>query len=135
MTTNLRLAKALADFANGLAEYNHLPPLNLASVPVKGKVFARLQWRDADEVLVRQAAVWADAFGQPVAFDLTTAGTASVSTLVEIGARPVNVSTSLSRGGLREVELKYGLDRVPSGEVTEVPAGRLLAALSVEAVA
>lgn len=133
--SNLALAKALADFADALADYNHLPALNLASVPLRGKVFARLQWREADDELVRQAAVWAEVFGQPVAFDLTAAGTASVSTLVEIGARPVHVSTLLSREGLREVELKYGLDRAPSGEVTEVPAKRLLAAIGTKAVA
>lgn len=133
--SNLQLAKALADFADALAEYNHLPPIASASVPLNGKVFARLKAVTSNEELLRQVAVWAATFSTTVRFDLTTAGVAGVSTLVEIGARPVDVSASLSRGGLREFELAHGLDRVPADEVTEVPAARLLDVLSARVVA
>lgn len=133
--TNLALAKALADFADALADYNHLPPLSNAAVPLKGKVFARLKAMAPAAESVRQVAVWADTFHQPVTFDLTIAGIAVVSTVVEIGARPVEVSAAISRGALREIELACGLERARSGEITQVPADRLLAALDRKAVA
>lgn len=135
MTTNLALAKALADFADALADYNHLPALANASVSMRGKVFARLKAVDDPRVSIRHVALWADTFRQPVTFDLTIAGNAGVSTVVEIGARTVDVSAVIARGALREIELECSLERVPSGEVRQVPAAQLVAALDSKAVA
>lgn len=134
MATNLELAKAMADWADGLADLNHLPPLAFGVVHRRGTVTTRphLDVFDAGDVGVRAIAVWADAFGVPVELDLSDAvvGGVEIRTVVTIAARPTRISQGMSIKYYRAVvEPRLGIGQVESGEQVQVTAEQVLAAL------
>jgi hypothetical protein len=126
MNSNLALAKALADFADALADYNHLPPLTVAAVSVEGTVFARVSSLVPDAVSVRHVATWADTFSVPVKVNPAVGHDyATLTADVEIAGRRVEVATLVGLSTIREL----------AGDSVSVAGTELIAALDSEAVA
>lgn len=134
MATNLELAKRIAEFADTLAHYNHLPPLGFVCVPPRGVV--RAQPDMALDTPDRVAAIgqWADAFRVAVLLDLTdmAAGDVRVSATVELGGRQTLLYVVLLTSQYRAFEPGLGLGELRSGEETQVSARQLLTALTVK---
>lgn len=131
MTTNLQLAKSLADFADALADYNHLPPLTIASLGVDEAVTVRVS-AIGDMHNVHTIATWAAAFRATVKVDLSNGGRdyGSMTVDVQIGSRPVQITTLVGLDAIQTIATTAAL-----GAVTSVPAVDLLAALDSKAVA
>lgn len=137
MATNLELAKRMADFADGLVEFNHLPPLAWALVDRYGTVGTRPYLESFDPFLVgvRAVAEWAYAFAVPVQLDLSDAahGTVNVLTHVTVAARRAEIKQGLLTGQYRTLEKSIGIGPVESGELVAVSAQQLLSAVREEA--
>ncbi len=127
--SNLALAKALADFADALAEYNHLPAMEFAVVSRTGMV--RMQ-PGVNRERVASVAKWAETFRVPVLLDLSDIdrGFVTVAAVVEIAARQAQVSVAIAPSSYREFEPGLGIGEVEAGEQVQVTAEQLLAAVS-----
>lgn len=133
MATNLELAKALAAFADALADLNHLPPLAYAVVDRAGTVLTRpyLDMFAPPDVGVRAVAEWAGLFGAPIELDLSdaAAGTVNVSVVVVVGGRRTQIKQGLLTGQYRTIERSLGIGFVEPGEQVSVTAQQLLPAV------
>lgn len=132
MSSNLALAKALADFADALADYNHLPPLGFVAVPASGVVRAQPAMTLSTDERVAAVATWAATFRSPVLMDLTdmSDGDVRVSTLVAVQERETLLYVVLLPSQYRSFEPGLGIGEVAAGEQVQVTAEQLLGAVS-----
>lgn len=121
-TTNTELAAKLAQVADALAAYDHLPAL--ASIQVYGDTihlgtsYSRRGRRDLIE--------WAAAFGSPVVIDLSSSG--ELFTVVQLAGRDARIGDYISHRTAYELGAALGIPVSPGGQVEVSPAD-LLAAL------
>lgn len=132
MAANRDTARAMLDFAFGLAKFAHLPEIThfgfSANVdPVEARFSAADSWADN----FQRIATWADAFDTKVLIDLSEMDTGYVraSTTVTVADRGVRLSVDMPKKAYREVELRFGLGRLESGDKVEVSGSRVLSAV------
>ena len=136
MTTNLRLAKALADFADGLAEYNHLPAVSGAVVNVDPRQSVRMSPPGDDSMgnNVYTIAVWADTFDTTVTVD-NRGRLVDVSTAVQIAGRDVLISQAFLLSEWQRFAAQFHLGFVVDGDEVTIQGARLRDAITRQAVA
>jgi hypothetical protein len=129
------LARILAQVADSLAEYDHLPPLQFIQVTRRGTCRARLAGWGNDELVA--LVTWAKAFNVPVVFDRTDAssmGAINVRTTVLLAGREVVLTVMvIDLGRADGLAINSGAT-VPFGLHVEVSAEALLAVLDGEQV-
>jgi hypothetical protein len=135
MSSNLQLAKALADFADGLAEYNHLPALSGVSVNVNPAlpVTAGPDANDSVGNNLYAIAVWADTFDTAVRF--ITGRLVDVSTTVQIAGRDVVISQAFAPSEWQRFAAQFHLGFVLDGDEVTVSGARFRDAITRQAVA
>ena len=122
LTTNSALAWRVAQVADVLACYDHLPALGSVGVYGAGVYLHPDYRRDA----VRDVCVWADAFGVPVVLDLSSTG--YVVAVLDLEGVQARLSESISHRQAYEYGAALGVP-VSSGGQVQVDAAALLAVL------
>lgn len=122
--TNSALAGQLAEVADALAGFDHLPPVNHVFA-FRGGVF-RIGMgyrRDAR----RDLATWAATFDTPVVIDLSSTG--ELFTVIPLGSRQARIQMSIDHREAYELGAALQVPVSPGGQV-EVSADALLAVLA-----
>ena len=132
-SSNSDLARIVAEVADALAEYDHLPPLQFVMVTRTGKGRARPSGFGHEELVA--LVEWANAFGSPVIFDrsdVSSIGAINVRTIVPLASQAVQLTVMLSDvTKLDALALQAG-GVAPFGTHVEVSAEALLAVLDGE---
>jgi hypothetical protein len=127
--SNRQLARIVAEVADALAEYNHLPAMAGVTVYADGDV--RLNPDYAQNGAKKTLVVWAQTFSSPIVIDMSSSG--YLRTVVQLAGRETKVELFITQRGAYELGAALQIPVSPGGQV-EVSAEALLAVLDGEQV-
>lgn len=124
--TNSDLAAKLAQVADALAAYDHLPTLGSVTVYDRHTIRLSVDYARPEH---RDVAAWATAFNAPVVIDLSSSG--SLFTVVQLAGMDARLSDFITHRQAYEFGAALGIPVSPGGQVEVSPAD-LLAALDTD---